>query len=46
MHVGLTRVVPEALKPRKIVIGTGMPAIEGHANDGQASIAQATPKAA
>ena len=26
LHVGLRRVVPEALKPRKIVIGTGEPA--------------------
>jgi molecular chaperone IbpA len=36
LHVGLKRVVPEALKPRKIVIGSGAPtAIEGRdgAND-------------
>jgi molecular chaperone IbpA len=36
LHVGLKRVVPEALKPRKIVIGGGAPtAIEGRmgAND-------------
>jgi molecular chaperone IbpA len=26
LHVGLKRVVPEALKPRKIAIGTGAPA--------------------
>jgi molecular chaperone IbpA len=30
LHVGLKRVVPEALKPRRIAIGTGQPAI---AND-------------
>ena len=26
LHVGLKRVVPEALKPRKIAIGSGAPA--------------------
>jgi molecular chaperone IbpA len=25
LHVGLRRVVPEALKPRKVAIGTGAP---------------------
>jgi molecular chaperone IbpA len=33
LHVGLKRVVPEALKPRKIAIGTGAPA--AIANDSQ-----------
>jgi molecular chaperone IbpA len=33
LHVGLKRIVPEALKPRKIVIGTGAPA--AIANDQQ-----------
>jgi molecular chaperone IbpA len=40
LHVGLKRVVPEALKPRKIAIGTATPAaITGtpQANDSQAS---------
>jgi molecular chaperone IbpA len=33
LHVGLKRVVPEALKPRRIEIGSGSPAAV--ANDGQ-----------
>jgi molecular chaperone IbpA len=33
LHVGLKRVVPESLKPRKIAIGTGAPA--AIANDSQ-----------
>ena len=33
LHVGLKRVVPEALKPRKIAVGTGSPA--AIANDSQ-----------
>jgi len=33
LHVGLKRVVPEALKPRKIAVGTGSPA--AIANDAQ-----------
>ena len=33
LHVGLKRVVPEALKPRKIEIGTG--AAKAVANDSQ-----------
>jgi molecular chaperone IbpA len=33
LHVGLKRVVPEALKPRKVAIGTGAPA--AIANDSQ-----------
>jgi molecular chaperone IbpA len=35
LHVGLKRVVPEALKPRRIEIGTGTPA--AIANDSQAT---------
>lgn len=39
LHVGLKRVVPEALKPRRIEIGTGAPrapeAITNAANDGR-----------
>src|SRR5580693_4212861 len=35
LHVGLKRVVPEALKPRKIAIGNGAPA--SIANDSQES---------
>jgi molecular chaperone IbpA len=42
LHVGLKRAIPEALKPRRIAIGTGaaaQPAIEGTAvaNDAQAN---------
>jgi len=40
LHVGLRRVVPEALKPRKIAIGGGAPAEAGSvafANDPQAA---------
>ncbi len=34
LHVGLKRVVPEALKPRRITIGSGQPALAGaQAND-------------
>jgi molecular chaperone IbpA len=33
LHVGLKRVVPEALKPRKIAVGTAAPA--AIANDAQ-----------
>jgi molecular chaperone IbpA len=36
LHVGLKRVVPEALKPRRIEIGGGSPATQPQiANDGQ-----------
>ncbi len=35
LHVGLRRVVPEALKPRKIVIGGGETAAPAIANDAQ-----------
>jgi len=35
LHVGLKRVVPESLKPRKIAIGTSAPAVL--ANDSQAA---------
>ena len=38
LHVGLKRVVPEALKPRRIAIGTGAPAI---ANDAKVIEAKA-----
>ncbi len=38
LHVGLKRVVPEALKPRRIAIGNATPAI---ANDTQDQAAQA-----
>jgi molecular chaperone IbpA len=44
LHVGLKRVVPEALKPRKIVIGNAAASSPVHtpiANDEQASIAAA-----
>lgn len=33
LHVALKRVVPEALKPRRIAIGTGKPAAPALAND-------------
>ena len=36
LHVGLKRVVPESLKPRKIIIGTGAPA--AIANDPQGAV--------
>ncbi len=37
LHVSLKRVVPEALKPRRITIGSGQPAIaQTVANDAQA----------
>jgi molecular chaperone IbpA len=32
LHVGLKRVVPEALKPRRITIGSGQPAIANDAH--------------
>jgi molecular chaperone IbpA len=35
LHVGLKRVVPEALKPRKIAIGAGAPTVSAIANDQQ-----------
>lgn len=35
LHVGLKRVVPEALKPRQITIGTGTKATPSIANDSQ-----------
>ena len=38
LHVGLKRVVPEALKPRRVAIGGAQPAI---ANDSQVDAAQA-----
>ena len=42
LHVGLKRVVPEALKPRRITIGTGSPAQQpAIANDAEGSAAQA-----
>ena len=34
LHVGLKRVVPEALKPRRIAIGTTPATLSGPANDG------------
>lgn len=40
LHVGLKRVVPESLKPRKIAIGSGAPAQAAIANDAQ-GVAQA-----
>jgi molecular chaperone IbpA len=39
LHVGLKRVVPEALKPRRIAIGSGSPA--PIANDGQTADSKA-----
>jgi molecular chaperone IbpA len=36
LHVGLKRVVPEALKPRRIAIGSGSPA--AIANDAQEAV--------
>jgi molecular chaperone IbpA len=39
LHVGLKRVVPEALKPRRIQIGTGSPAPSAIANDVEAKAA-------
>jgi molecular chaperone IbpA len=41
LHVGVKRVVPEALKPRRIAVGTGAQAQPAVANDGAAA-----PKAA
>ena len=44
LHVGLKRVVPEALKPRRIAIGTATPAapaIEGTASNANEQAAQA-----
>jgi molecular chaperone IbpA len=41
LHVGLKRVVPEALKPRRIAIGNGNAAPAAIANDAQAGAAQA-----
>ena len=39
LHVGLKRVVPEALKPRRITVGTGQPALNGvQANDDKAVV--------
>ena len=40
LHVGLKRVVPESLKPRRIAIGNGAPAGEQKviANDAEASV--------
>jgi molecular chaperone IbpA len=38
LHVGLRRVVPEALKPRKIVIGSGSPVSPAIANDASAAV--------
>jgi molecular chaperone IbpA len=40
LHVGLKRVVPESLKPRRITIGSGAPAGEQKviANDAEASV--------
>ncbi len=49
LHVGLRRVVPEALKPRKIVIGSAAPAVSAHAsiaNDPRHSVSQDPAKAA
>jgi molecular chaperone IbpA len=49
LHVGLRRVVPEALKPRKISIGTSAPAATLPAGSVQAAVAndsQAAVKAA
>jgi molecular chaperone IbpA len=39
LHVGLKRVVPEALKPRKIAIGAGVPAAAIANNDAVAKAA-------
>ncbi len=41
LHVGLTRVVPEALKPRRIAVGSSQPAAPAIANDTQGETAQA-----
>jgi molecular chaperone IbpA len=41
LHVGLKRVVPEALKPRRIAIGNGNAAPAAIANDEQAATSQA-----
>lgn len=41
LHVGLKRVVPEALKPRRVAIGAGQPTQPLVANDAQAGAAQA-----
>ncbi|HSU06951.1 MAG TPA: Hsp20 family protein [Acetobacteraceae bacterium] len=41
LHVGLKRVVPEALKPRRIEIGNGAPGAQQIANDAQGSTAKA-----
>ena len=41
LHVGLKRVVPESLKPRRIAIGTGAPAVSEQkviANDAEAAV--------
>jgi len=41
LHVGLKRVVPESLKPRRIAIGTGTPAVGEQkviANDADAAV--------
>ena len=41
LHVGLKRVVPEALKPRRIAIGAGQPTQPAIANDSDAAKDQA-----
>ena len=38
LQIGVKRVVPEALKPRRIAIGHASPAIVGPANDGAATV--------
>ncbi|MBC7801395.1 MAG: heat-shock protein, partial [Gemmatimonadaceae bacterium] len=38
LHVGLKRVVPEALKPRRIAIGNAMQATPAIANDEQGAV--------
>jgi molecular chaperone IbpA len=40
LHVGLKRVVPEALKPRRIAIGSGTPAPQIAANGAPAAVTQ------
>lgn len=47
LHVGLKRVVPEALKPRRIAIGTGAnPAVENAPSQAIANDAQSAPSQA
>ncbi len=41
LHIGLNRVVPEALKPRRIAVGNSQPTTPAIANDTQGETAQA-----